>query len=153
MVPPQASPLQTSLIIDIPFQDVDMFQLVWHGNYPRYLEMVRCQLLDEIGFNYQAMQAAGYVFPVVDLKIRYQRPIVFRQKINITARIKEWRHWLKISYIIRDLDSGERLTKCSTRQVALTLDSRQMLDETPAVLRQKIEAIMQSGAQIEDGQQ
>lgn len=29
-------PVSTNTEIDIPFQDIDAMEIVWHGNYPRY---------------------------------------------------------------------------------------------------------------------
>lgn len=132
--------LETSVSIKVPFQDVDMFSIVWHGNYARYLEIARCQLLDEIGYNYLDMQASGYVFPVVDLKIRYIRSIIFNQQVAVQIRLKEWQHWLKFSYLIIDAETGERLTKCSTRQVAVDARTGKMLDQSPTALLVKIDA-------------
>jgi len=59
-----------------------MFDIVWHGNYARYLEVARCKFLDDIDYNYLAMRDSGFVFPVVDLKIRFIKPLVFGQKIT-----------------------------------------------------------------------
>ena len=33
----------------IEFFDVDSMDVMWHGNYIRYLESVRCAMLDDIG--------------------------------------------------------------------------------------------------------
>ena len=37
------------------FYDLDPMNIVWHGNYPRFLEQARCALLDKIAFNYVEM--------------------------------------------------------------------------------------------------
>ncbi len=131
--------LESRTAMQIPFQDVDMFRIVWHGNYPRYLEVARCQLLDIIGYNYKAMEASGFFFPVVDMKLRYVRPIEFEQQIIVVSRLKEWQNWLKIQYDIIDASTGVRLTKAVTRQVAVSLSSRTMLDESPQILIDKVE--------------
>jgi acyl-CoA thioesterase FadM len=47
-------PVSTNTEIDIPFQDIDAMEIVWHGNYPRYLEIARCALLDCIDYDYPA---------------------------------------------------------------------------------------------------
>lgn len=121
-----------------------MFSIVWHGNYPRYLEVARCQLLEKLDYTYMDMKASGYVFPVVDLKIRYVRPIEFGQKIVVTARLKEWRNWVRINYDIVDENTGERLTKAVTRQVAILLESRTLLSESPQILLDKVQNALAS---------
>ena len=39
--------------ISAEFFDVDAMQVVWHGNYVKYLEIARCALLDKIGYGYK----------------------------------------------------------------------------------------------------
>ena len=31
--------------MQVPFFDVDMLEIVWHGHYVKYLEVARCALL------------------------------------------------------------------------------------------------------------
>lgn len=131
--------LESRTALEIPFQDVDMFSIVWHGNYPGYLEVARCQLLQLIDYTYMDMKDSGYIFPVVDLKLRYVRPIEFGQKIIVIARLKEWQNWIRINYEIIDAHSGERLTKAVTRQVAVLLESRTILGESPQILLDKVQ--------------
>jgi len=45
--------------------------VTWHGNYFRYLETARSALLDNIGYNYRQMVDSGYLWPVVDARIKY----------------------------------------------------------------------------------
>lgn len=46
----------------VAFFDVDSMEVMWHGNYVKYLEMARCELLDKLGYNYIAMKKDGYAF-------------------------------------------------------------------------------------------
>jgi len=117
----------------VPFFDVDSMQVVWHGHYVKYLEIARCGLLDSLGHNYNAMQASGYAWPVIDLQLRYVRGAVFGQRLNVRASLVEWENRLKISYLISDLASGERLTRACTVQVAVDLASREMQLASPKV--------------------
>ena len=39
--------LQETVNIDVPFFDVDMMDVVWHGHYIKYFEVARCALLDQ----------------------------------------------------------------------------------------------------------
>ena len=39
--------LQHSVEIEIPFHDVDMMEVAWHGHYVKYFEIARCALLDQ----------------------------------------------------------------------------------------------------------
>ncbi|MEX5684263.1 MULTISPECIES: thioesterase family protein [Pseudomonas] len=123
----------------VPFFDVDTMNVVWHGHYVKYLEVARCALLDRIGHNYDAMVASGYAWPVIDLQLRYVRGAVFGQKLNVRANLVEWENRLKISYLISDLHTGERLTRASSVQVAVDMGSREMQLASPKVFTDAVE--------------
>ena len=122
----------------VPFHDVDSMQIVWHGRYVKYFEVARCELLDSFGYGYEAMRDSGYAWPVVDMRIKYYRPVRFNQKIVVEATVAEWENRLKVSYLIRDAASGERLTTGYTIQVAVSLESQEMLFESPKVLLERL---------------
>ena len=112
---------EASVEIQIPFHDVDAMGIVWHGNYVKYFEIARCALLDSIGYNYGGMVESGYAWPVVNLRVRYPQPARFGQRIVVTAAIKEFEHRLRIAYLITDSESGRRMTRGSTVQVAVDM--------------------------------
>ena len=134
--------LHTDTEILVPFFDVDTMNVVWHGHYVKYLEVARCALLDKIGHNYDAMVASGYAWPVIDLQLRYVRGAMFGQKLNVRASLVEWENRLKISYLISDLATGERLTRACSVQVAVDMSSREMLLASPKVFTDAVERML-----------
>lgn len=130
--------IETEVVIEIPFHDVDAVGVAWHGHYVKYLEIARCALLDKIDYNYPQMKASGYAWPVIDLRIRYPRPLYFQQKVRVKAWLVEWENRLKVSYLIEDLETGQRLTKAYTVQVAIDIESGEMLYVSPGILFQKL---------------
>lgn len=131
--------LQTETGIVVPFFDVDSMDVVWHGHYVKYLEIARCALLDRIGHNYTQMKAAGYVWPVIDVQLRYVRAARFGQRLLVRASLVEWQNRLKVHYLIRDAESGERMTRASTIQVAVELASGEMQLASPQVFVDAVE--------------
>ena len=128
----------TDVEIEVPFHDIDPMNIVWHGRYPKYFEVARCALLDTIDFNYDEMKATGYAWPIVDMRIKYIRPVTFRQKIRVRAEIAEWEHRLKIAYAIHDATSNERLSRGYTIQMAVDMSNGESCFETPEILRKKL---------------
>lgn len=128
----------TEIDLQIPFHDVDMMEVVWHGHYARYFEIARCALLEKIGYNYPQMHDSGYAWPVIDLRIRYVKPAVFGQVVTVKAEIAEWENRLKLNYLIIDQQTGARLVKGYSIQVAVNMDKREMCFESPAVLLEKL---------------
>lgn len=130
--------LQSESIIKIPFHDVDVMRVAWHGHYAKYFEIARCDLLDKIDYNVPQMEASGYAWPVIDMRIRYAQPLLFQQEVKVIATLVEWENRLKIEYIIQDLASGKRLTKGYTVQVALKVSDMEMQFVSPDILFEKL---------------
>lgn len=120
------------------FHDLDPMDVVWHGNYLRYFEQARCALLQRIDYDYPQMRASGYAWPVVDVRIKYVRPLRYGQTVIVRATFVEWEHRLKIAYEVRDGATGERLTKGYSIQVAVDIATQEMLYASPPVLLQRL---------------
>nr|WP_216844807.1 acyl-CoA thioesterase [Rhodanobacter sp. L36] len=125
--------------VTVPFFDVDSINVVWHGHYVKYLEIARCALLDRIGYNYAQMKESGYVWPVIDLQLRYVQAASFGQTLRVRADLIEWRNRLKIHYLVSDANSGERLTRASTVQVAVNLADGAMQLVSPQIMVDAVE--------------
>jgi acyl-CoA thioester hydrolase len=123
------------------FYDLDPMEVVWHGNYPRFLEQARCALLDKIAFNYVEMSRTAYIWPIVDMRIKYVRPVRFGQEITVSATLAEYENRIKIDYVITDTATGEALTKAHTIQVAVHKASGETVFESPAELRHAVERV------------
>ena len=130
--------IKAEVEMEIPFHDVDATNVAWHGHYVRYLEIARCALLDKIDYNYPQMRESGYAWPVIDVRIRYAYPLCFQQTVRIKAELVEWENRLKVKYLIEDADTGQRLTRAYTVQVAVDMNSGEMLYASPDILYQKL---------------
>ena len=124
--------------ISVQFSDLDPMEIVWHGHYVKYLEIVRGVLLDSIDYNYPQMKTSGYVWPVIDVHLRYAHSATLGQRLKLRAEIVEWENRLKINYLITDAITGDRLTRATTTQVAVEITSREMCFVSPAVLFEKL---------------
>ncbi|MCQ4320587.1 acyl-CoA thioesterase [Stutzerimonas stutzeri] len=131
--------LQAKVEVLVPFFDVDSMAVVWHGHYIKYFEVARCALLERIGHNYTQMRDAGYAWPIIDVQLRYIRGARFNQRIVVRADLVEWENRLKIHYLISDAETGERMTRGSTVQVAVEIASREMLLASPSVFVDAVE--------------
>ncbi|WP_371928836.1 acyl-CoA thioesterase [Methylomonas aurea] len=133
-----AEKLTTEVGLLVPFHDVDMMEVVWHGHYCKYFEIARCALLESIDYDYRQMRDSGFFWPIIDLHLRYIKPARFGQRILVRATLSEWENRLKIDYLIRDHASGSRLCKGHSVQVAVDIQTREMRFESPPVLFAKL---------------
>ena len=120
------------------FHDLDPMEVVWHGNYVKYLELARCALLQSFDYDYPQMRESGYLWPIVDLRTKYLRSARFGQRLLVTARLVEWELRMKIGYEIRDAGTGELVTRAETIQVAVDAATGEMCYASPPVLRQRL---------------
>lgn len=124
--------------IEVPFYDIDSVNVVWHGHYAKYFELARCALLEQFNYGYDAMRASGYLWPIIDLQVRYIKPLLFKQRVIVEAVLKEWEYRLKIVYLIRDAQTNMRLTKGFTTQVAVDMNTRELCLMSPSVLLERL---------------
>lgn len=124
--------------IEIPFHDIDIMGIAWHGHYAKYLEIARCALLETIDYNVPKMMASGYAWPVIEMKTRYASPLHFQQIVQVETTLVEVENRMKINYLIRDAETGKRLSKAYTVQVAVLIDSGEMLFASPRVFLDKL---------------
>lgn len=123
---------------EVPFQDLDPMNVVWHGNYFCYFEFARAALLRQIDYDYPQMQASGYLWPIVDVRVKYVRPARYAQRLRITASLVEWENRMRIDYEIVDAETSERLTAGFSIQCAVDAGSGELQLVTPEALRERI---------------
>ncbi len=136
------SMLSSALTLVTSFQDADPMGIIYHGNYFRYFEEARRLLMDQLGYSYLEMKDSGYMYPIVETKVRYIQPIRFQQEIRVTAEVAEWQNRIRVNYVIYDAQTGQRLTKAYTIQVAVRLDNGELCLVIPDIFMEKYNACL-----------
>lgn len=131
-------PPRAEVEIQVPFHDIDMLGIAWHGHYAKYFEIARCALLDSIDYGYMTMQESGYIWPIIDLQVRYIAALSFEQTILVSAELIEYEYRLKIKYKIVDAVSKQRIAKGQTIQVAVDSKTKEMCYASPPILIEKM---------------
>ncbi|AWX99602.1 4-hydroxybenzoyl-CoA thioesterase [Marinomonas primoryensis] len=130
--------IDVEIELEIPFHDVDAIRVAWHGHYAKYMEIARCKLMDIINYSIVEMEESGYVWPVIDMRIRYAHPLIFGQKFKVRATLTEWENRLKVDYVFFDAQTDKRLTKAYTIQVAVEKTSGEMQYASPPILLERL---------------
>jgi len=131
--------LSAQVEVDVPFHDVDVMEMAWHGHYVKYLELARCALLRTLDYDYPDMRDSGYMWPIVKCSLKYVQPARYGQKLMVTATLKEWENRLRIDYRIRDAATGAKVTEGSTVQVAVDMKSGELQFVSPPALLDRLE--------------
>jgi acyl-CoA thioester hydrolase len=126
--------LSAEVEIEIPFFDVDPMAVAWHGHYVKYFEVARCAMLRKIDYDYPKMHESGYLFPVVELYLKYVNAACYGQVVIVAAELLEYENRLKIGYRIRDKATGQRLTRGWSVQVAIDAKTRDLQFVSPKIL-------------------
>jgi acyl-CoA thioester hydrolase len=132
--------IKAEIILEVPFHDVDMLGIAWHGHYCKYLEIARCALLEQIDYDYLTMDATGFIWPIVDLQLRFVKSAKFGQQLRVLAELVEWEYRMKIKYQITDANTCEVLAKGHTVQAAVNLASGEMEYASPAVFLERLKS-------------
>jgi acyl-CoA thioester hydrolase len=125
----------------VEFYDVDSMNIVWHGNYVKYFEKVRCALLDKIGYGYTEMKESGYAFPVTSISVKYLKPFKFRDRVLAKAALEEYENGLRIRYELVNEATGEIHAKGASDQMPVNLAAGASCFVCPPVFTEKVEAL------------
>jgi acyl-CoA thioester hydrolase len=136
--------LSAEVEILVPFHDLDPMGVVWHGNYFKYFELARTEIMRGLGFDVEEMKLSGYIWPVVDAQCRYIAPLRYGMRALVRAEILETTHRLKIAYEIKNKESGQRLARGHTVQAAVKLGTWEMCFDTPEVLLNQIKTAVKN---------
>lgn len=65
------------------YADTDQMGFVHHSNYVKYLERARWEAFRKIGLTYKEIEDRGILMPVIDVKLRYLKPIYYDDLVTI----------------------------------------------------------------------
>lgn len=80
--------IHTTHSIRVRYGETDPMKYVYYGNYAEYLELGRVELFRSIGMSYNEIENQGIWLPVSDYKIKYLKPALYDQKLEIHTYLK-----------------------------------------------------------------
>ena len=128
--------------VEVPFHDVDLAGVVWHGHYMKYLENARWAVMARIGFGLKEMMASGYVWPIVGLQVKYVRAARYGDRLRVQGSLVEWETRLVINYLITDARDDARVGRAQTVQVAVAHETGTLQLVSPACLADRVRAAL-----------
>jgi len=134
--------ISASVELVVPFHDVDLAGVVWHGHYMKYLENARWAVMDRVGFGLQAMMDSGFLWPVVGLEVKYIRAARYGDRLRVSSSIVEWEAKLVLNYLILDAKEGSRVGRAQTSQVAVERGTGTLQLVSPACLTDRVRAAL-----------
>jgi acyl-CoA thioester hydrolase len=135
-------PIVAKVDVQVPFHDVDLAGIVWHGHYMKYLENARWAVMDRIGFGLDAMRISGFLWPVVGLQVKYIRAARYGEQLRVHSSIVEWEAKLVLNYLVLDAKDGTRIGRAQTTQVAVERETGTLQLQSPACLTDRVRAAL-----------
>jgi len=115
--------LVTEKQIEVRFSEVDIMNVVWHGSYPLYFEDAREAFGREWGLSYQQYIDVGIFAPIVELDIKYKRPLTYGMKPIVRITYKPTTSAKVVfDYEIVDPDDGTVFATARSVQVFMKPD-------------------------------
>jgi acyl-CoA thioester hydrolase len=133
--------LQSTVRVEVPFQDADPTGYAWHGNYFRYYDTARVALLAKLEFGYRQMAGVGQIWPIVDTRVRYLHSLPFGSTVTVSAQLVEWEFRLRIYYEIHAAD-GKRVNEAYTDQVPVAVPSEELIIGVPEEVQARVRSLI-----------
>ena len=72
--------------IQVRFSEVDALQIVWHGEYVKYIEDGREAFGKRYDIGYMDIKNEGFAAPIVKLSLDYKLPLSFNEQVIVETR-------------------------------------------------------------------
>ena len=114
----------------------DYAGVVWHGSYLVWMEEARIECLRSIGIDFANLVALGCDLPVVELSVRYHRPIQMGMAAVVRTRMAEVSgvriNW---DYQIQSSDGQELYLTAQVTLVAVDLEKGKIMRKLPSTIK------------------
>jgi len=83
----------------VQYYETDKMGIVHHSNYIKWMEEARIDFLEQIGWDFDKLEASGVVSPVLSIDCKYRMSTVFPDLIDIDVWVESFKGFkLKIGY-------------------------------------------------------
>ncbi len=127
----------TKTQIKVPFYDLDPMNIVWHGNYVKYLEEARCDFFSKLKYTYDDMYKDGIMYPIAKMDLKFIKSAKFGENLRVECILKELEPAIIIKYNI--YSGEEKILTASTMQMAVSVNSGETVYNAPERLVKAIE--------------
>lgn len=120
------------------YAETDPMKYVYYGNYATYFELGRVELFRSIGISYDEIEKQGIWLPVSDYKIKYLKPALYDQKLEIHTFMRKIPGVrIEFEYEIYN-EEGVKITEASTTLFFLSAETNRVI-KCPDFLMKLIE--------------
>lgn len=125
------------------YGDTDQMGFAYYGNYLRWFEIGRAEMMRSLGVSYREIERRGQRLPVLEARCRYHQPARYDDLLAVETGVASvGRASVRFDYRIVRADDGVLLAEGSTTHCFLDHDGRpgrpsaelaELLDRAPRV--------------------
>ncbi|HKK61247.1 MAG TPA: thioesterase family protein [Bacteroidales bacterium] len=71
------------------YSDTDQMGVVYYGNYARFYEIGRTEMIRDMGYSYKELEETGVFMPVAKVEANYKKPLYYDERITIETSLKK----------------------------------------------------------------
>jgi acyl-CoA thioester hydrolase len=127
--------------LKVRFNEIDAYNVAWHGHYVAWMEVGRNELAGRFGLNAEEMASAGFLAPVVVMELKFLSPVRFNDDLRIRTSVKRMETaTLEFNSVIIGPDGK----KCATGRTVLSLvdKSGNLQYYLPEAIRERVERLL-----------
>lgn len=109
--------LQNTYTLRVAYADTDQMGYVYYGQYARYFELARTELLRKHGISYKMLEAKGVMMPVTHFSTRYLKAALYDDLLSIDVTVNEQPdRFMTFNYVVFNQD-GLKLCDAETKLI------------------------------------
>jgi acyl-CoA thioester hydrolase len=138
---PENSKKSIELEMIVSFYDLDPMQIVWHGNYLKYMDDARGALFDSLGVDlFGLYEETRHIYPIIKTSVKHVFPLRHKDAIICRATLVEAKYKIIVDFEIRLKSDNRICARGRSEQVAVKMPEMEMLILIPDEVRRLLEA-------------
>jgi acyl-CoA thioester hydrolase len=129
--------------LTVRFNEVDAYQVAWHGHHVAWMEVGRNDLAGRFDLNAQQIGDAGYRAPVVNLELKYRRPARFNEELLIGTTVRRT-ETATLEFLSRITGADGSIIATGRTVHVLTDEQGTLLYQLPPLIAHRLERLFAS---------
>ena len=127
--------------LTVRFNEVDSYQVAWHGHYVAWMEVGRNDLAGRFKLNAEQIGGAGFRSPVVNLELKFRRPALFNEHLTIGTAVRRT-ETASLEFLSRITGPDDEIIATGRTVHVLTDDRGILLYQLPPVIAERLEQML-----------
>lgn len=121
------APAVSTIDFRVRYAETDQMGVVYHAEYLVWCEVGRTEFIRSLGLPYAELERRGTSLAVADASLRFMAPARYDDLVRVETTLTDVRsRAITFDYLIRKVETGERLVAARTMLVSIDRNGRPM---------------------------